>query len=47
MDKQEHELITLLRGIKDPDYQWEMIELVRGILTGEVDADEVLHQSAN
>ena len=47
MDKQEHELITLLCGIRDPDYQRKMIELVRGILTGEVDADEVLHQPAN
>ena len=47
MDKQEHELITLLRSIKDPDYQREMMELVCGILRGEVDADEILHQPAN
>ena len=46
MDKQEHELITLLRSIKDPDYQREMLELACGILRGEVDTDEILHQSA-
>lgn len=47
MDKREHELITLLRSIKDPDYQREMLELVCGILRGEVDADEILRQRAN
>lgn len=47
MDKQEHELITLLRSIKDPDYQREMLELVCGIHRGEVDADEILRQRAN
>ncbi len=46
MDKQEHELITLLRGIEDPVYQKEMIELVRRILSGEVDANAVLRERA-
>ena len=47
MDKQEHELITLLRSIKDPAYQRKIFELVRSILRGEVDTDDILHQSAN
>ena len=47
MDKREHELITLLRSIKYPDYQSEMLKLACGILRGEVTADEILHQPTN
>ena len=47
MDKREHELITLLRSIKDPDHRNEMMGLVRKVLDGEVDVDEILRQRAN
>lgn len=39
-NEREHELITLLRQIEDPDRQRAMIQLVKDILQGkEVDVD--------
>lgn len=40
MNEQEHELITMLRQIEDPDRQLAMLHLVIDILHGkEVDVD--------